>query len=128
MLGIGLVLFCMRAMRPSAIWNERLLSIGFWSINVGLLAMVVLSVFPIGLVQTWASVEHGYAYARSPELMQLPYMKTLRWMRIPGDTLFAVGAVAIIAFVFGVGRQSKPRSTAAAPGGVRTDADPVLNH
>ncbi len=113
MLGIGLVLFCMRALRPTAQWNERLLAIGFWAMNVGLLAMVVLSVFPIGLVQTWASVEHGYAYARSPELMQLPYMKTLRWMRIPGDTLFALGAMAIIAFVFGIGsRKAGSRSVA----------------
>jgi len=106
MLGIGLVLFCMRALRPTAHWNERLLAIGFWAMNLGLLAMIVLSVFPVGLVQTWASVEHGYAYARSPELMQLPYMKVLRWMRVPGDTLFAVGALAVIAFVFGVGRRS----------------------
>ena len=109
MLGIGLVLFCMRALRPAAHWNERLLAIGFWSMNIGLMAMIVLSVFPIGLVQTWASVEHGYAYARSPELMQLPYMKTLRWLRVPGDTLFATGAMAVIAFVFGVGRRAPGR-------------------
>ena len=124
MLGIGLVLFCMRAMRPTAHWNERLLAIGFWSMNIGLTAMVVLSVFPIGLVQTWASVEHGYAYARSPELMQLPYMKTLRWMRVPGDTLFAVGALAIIAFVFGVGRRSQ-KTESATPPVLLADADAV---
>ena len=106
MLGIGLVLFCMRAMRPTAHWNERLLAVGFWAMTIGLMAMIALSVFPINLVQTWASVEPGYADARSPELMQLPYLKTLRWMRIPGATLFAVGAVAVIAFVFGVGRRS----------------------
>jgi nitric oxide reductase subunit B len=108
MLGVGLVLFCMRAMQPTAAWSERLLSIGFWSMNVGLMAMVVLSVFPVGLIQTWASVEHSYAYARSPELMQLPHMQVLRWMRIPGDTLFAVGAFAVIAFILGVGRRAAP--------------------
>ena len=119
MLGIGLVLFCMRALRPAARWDERLLAVGFWSMNIGLMAMIVLSVFPIGLVQTWASVEQGYAYARSPELMQLPYMKTLRWMRVPGDTLFALGAMAVIAFVFGVGRRSgEPESS---PGGAVVD-------
>jgi nitric oxide reductase large subunit len=46
--------------------------------------------------------------------MQLPYMTTLRWMRIPGDTLFAIGAVAIIAFVFGAGRRA-PREVHAKP-------------
>ena len=112
MLGIGLILFCMRALRPREIWNERILAIGFWSLNAGLLAMVSLSVLPIGLIQTWASVEHGYAYARSAELMQTPVMATLRWLRVPGDTVFALGVVAFVAFVFGVGR-----SRNAAEGG-----------
>jgi len=30
------------------------------AINVGLFAMVVLSVLPVGLLQTWASVKYGY--------------------------------------------------------------------
>jgi nitric oxide reductase subunit B len=104
MLGIGLVLFCLRALRPAERWNERHLAIAFWSLNAGLMAMVVLSVLPIGLVQTWASVEHGYAYARSPELMQMPVMQVLRWMRAPGDILFAVGIVGTVAFILGFGR------------------------
>ena len=115
MLGIGLVLFCMRALRPTAQWNSRMLAIAFWSINIGLFAMVVLSVLPIGLVQTWASVEHGYAYARSPELMQQPYMMTLRWLRVPGDTLFAIGAMVIIAFIAGIGRRSGAPAATDAP-------------
>ena len=27
-------------------------------------------------------------------------MQTLRWMRVPGDTIFAMGAVALVVFVF----------------------------
>ncbi|MEY4543974.1 MAG: hypothetical protein RL685_169 [Pseudomonadota bacterium] len=104
MLGIGLILFCMRALQPTERWNNRLIGVGFWSLNIGLLAMVLLSVLPIGLVQTWASVEHGYAYARSPELMQLPALQVLRWMRAPGDTLFGIGICVIVAFIAGVGR------------------------
>ena len=116
MLGIGLVLFCLRALRPSERWNERVLSIAFWSLNAGLFAMVLFSVLPIGLIQTWASVERGYAYARSPELMQLPIMQTLRWMRIPGDVLFATGIVATVAFVLGVGRRGElPRELPGLP-------------
>lgn len=113
MLGIGLVLFCMRALEPTARWNNRMLAVGFWAINLGLFAMVVFSVLPVGLLQTWASVEHGYAYARSPEFMQQPYMTTLRWMRVPGDTAFAIGAVVIIAFIAGIGRRSKSRQEPA---------------
>lgn len=58
--------------------------------------------------------------------MQLPYMKTLRWMRIPGDTLFAFGAVAVIAFVFGVGRRSSTAKGArATPAPAVLDPDAV---
>ncbi len=125
MLGIGLVLFCMRALRPTAHWNSRMLAIGFWSINIGLFAMVVLSVLPIGLVQTWASVEHSYAYARSPELMQQPYMMTLRWLRVPGDTLFAIGAMVVIAFIAGIGRRDRTASDGAAEPLITPISDPL---
>jgi nitric oxide reductase subunit B len=115
MLGIGLILFCMRALRPREVWNERILSVSYWSLNAGLMAMVVFSVLPIGLIQTWASVEHGYAYARSAELMQTPVMAVLRWLRVPGDTVFALGVVAFVAFVFGVGRTRGSASAATLP-------------
>lgn len=81
-----------------------MLAVAFWSLNAGLLGMILLSVLPIGLIQTWASVEHGYAYARSPELTQIPIMRVLRWMRVPGDTVFGVGIATVVAFIVGVGR------------------------
>jgi nitric oxide reductase subunit B len=116
MLGIGLILFCMRALRPREIWNERMLSISFWSLNAGLMAMVLFSVLPIGLIQTWASVEHGYAYARSAELMQTPVMVTLRWMRVPGDSVFGLGVFVFVAFVLGVGRRHHAAGATTLPG------------
>jgi nitric oxide reductase subunit B len=106
MLGIGLMLFCMRALRPREEWNDRFLSVAFWSLNAGLLAMVVLSIMPIGLIQTWASVERGYAFARSPELLQQPLLQFFRWMRVPGDVLFAVGITTTVAFIVGFGRRA----------------------
>lgn len=102
MLGIGLMLTCLRVLHPRAEWKDGLLRIAFWSLNGGLMAMCVLSLLPVGLLQTWASVEHGYWYARSSEFMQTPIMQTLRWMRIPGDTIFFVGALALVAFVAGL--------------------------
>ncbi|HYP87037.1 MAG TPA: cbb3-type cytochrome c oxidase subunit I [Polyangiaceae bacterium] len=51
MLGIGLMLFCLRALRPAEPWREGLVRSAFWLINGGLLAMVVLSVLPVGLLQ-----------------------------------------------------------------------------
>jgi nitric oxide reductase subunit B len=99
MLGIGLMLVCLRALRPDLVWNERVLSFSFWALNAGLMMMCVLSLLPVGLMQTWASVERGYWYARSEEFLGQPVMQTLRWLRVPGDTLFAAGAVALVVFV-----------------------------
>ncbi|MFT3924362.1 MAG: nitric-oxide reductase large subunit [Myxococcales bacterium] len=102
MLGIGLMLFCFRALKPDAVWREGTLSFAFWAINGGLVAMIVLSLLPVGLMQTWASVEHGYWYARSSEFLQGDVMQRLRWMRVIGDTLFAAGTVSLVAFVVGL--------------------------
>jgi nitric oxide reductase subunit B len=100
MLGIGLMLVCLRAMGPAGEWPEKWLKFAFWSMNIGLFAMCVGSLLPVGLLQTYASVEHGYWYARSLEFLQTPTMQTLRWLRAPGDTLFAAGAVALVLFVW----------------------------
>jgi nitric oxide reductase subunit B len=78
MLGIGLTLVCLRALVPNLVWNERLLWFSFWAMNVGLFAMCVISLLPVGLLQTWASVDQGYWYARSSEFMNTPLMQTLR--------------------------------------------------
>jgi hypothetical protein len=44
-------------------------------------------------MQTWAAVEYGYWYARSPEFLQTGLIDTLRWLRVVGDTIFAAGVV-----------------------------------
>ena len=102
MFGIGLMLFVLRDMDKGAIWKEKWIKFAFWSINIGLAAMVLLSVLPIGLAQTVASVKEGLWYARSAEFLQTPAMNTLKWMRVFGDTIFALGTVALAYFIFGL--------------------------
>jgi nitric oxide reductase subunit B len=63
---------------------------------------VLISVLPVGLLQTWASVEHGLWYARSAEFLQSGLMDTLRWLRVIGDSIFAFGAVVLGWFVLGL--------------------------
>ena len=98
-LGIGLMLFCLRGIKPNVVWNEGLLKISFWALNIGLTAMALLTLLPIGIIQLSAAIEHGYWYARSAELMQQPIIQLLVWMRVPGDTIFSVGALALTWFV-----------------------------
>ncbi|WNG50096.1 nitric-oxide reductase large subunit [Archangium minus] len=128
MLGIALMLFSFRMMQPEAKWKTKPLAWAFWSINAGLVLMVVLSLLPIGVLQTKAAIEQGTWWARSADFMQTPLMDTLRWLRVPGDVLFAVGALLLAWFVVGLktgwsleraeapGKQPAPeRLGAAAP-------------
>jgi len=102
MLGLGLTLFCLRAMGPERPWKQRPLKYSFWFLNLGLVFMVVLSMLPVGLLQAWASIQQGTWYARSAEFMQSGQMQTLRWMRVPGDILFATGALLFAWFILGL--------------------------
>ena len=98
MLGLGLVLYCMRGLTNPRIWNQRLLSIAFWCLNIGLAMMTFLSLLPQGLWQTYVSFNENYAAARSAELMHHPIMEGLVWARVPGDVVFAVGVGAFVLF------------------------------
>ena len=102
MLGLGLTLFCLRAFNPGRKWKQGILKASFWSLNWGLVFMVILSMLPIGLLQAMASIERGTWYARSAEFLQTGPMNTLRWMRVPGDILFAIGAALFAWFVLGL--------------------------
>jgi nitric oxide reductase subunit B len=102
MLGIGLMLFVLRDMKKEVIWKERWVKYAFWSINAGLALMVLLSVLPVGLAQAVASVREGLWYARSAEFLQQPYILTLKWLRVIGDTIFATGTIALAWFIFGL--------------------------
>jgi nitric oxide reductase subunit B len=61
--------------------------------------MALLTLLPIGLIQLLGALEHGYWYARSAELMQKPIIQLLVWMRVPGDTIFSIGALTLALFV-----------------------------
>lgn len=102
MLGIGLMLFVLRSINPERQWKDKTISFAFWGINIGLALMVLLSILPVGLAQTWVSVKYGLWYARSAEFLQNDTLVTLRWMRVIGDTIFALGAVALAWFITGL--------------------------
>lgn len=91
MLGIGLLLFCLRGLSARAAWSDRLLQISFWLLNIGLAMMVFMSLVPAGIYQAWASISQGMWFARSAEVIHSPFMETMVWLRVPGDVVFAIG-------------------------------------
>ena len=102
MLGIGLMLFVLKSMDPGREWNQKWIRFAFWTINIGLALMVLISVLPVGLAQTWVSVRTGMWYARSAEFLQDPTIAFFRWLRVIGDTVFAAGTLALAWFIFGL--------------------------
>jgi nitric oxide reductase subunit B len=114
MLGIGLMLFCVRGLKPEMQWHEGQLRGAFWSFNIGLTLMALLTLLPMGVLQLQAALEHGYWYARSAEFMGKPIIEMLVWMRVPGDTIFSVGALLLAWFVMRLWLASKQRDSSAA--------------
>ncbi|TVP15526.1 nitric-oxide reductase large subunit [Shewanella sp. KCT] len=106
MLGVGLMLFCLRGLTGNIQWSDKLLKGAFWSLNIGLAAMVFMSLLPVGLTQFFAVIENGYWFARSPEVIHSPLVETLVWMRVPGDVIFGAGGLFLGAFLFDIIRKA----------------------
>ncbi|HAP53282.1 MAG TPA: nitric oxide reductase large subunit [Marinobacter adhaerens] len=94
-LALGFALMILRYIRPRIIFDERLMKVGFWWLNIGLVLMLFTSLLPVGFIQFIASASEGLWYARSEAFMQSDILQTLRWVRTIGDVVFIVGALAV---------------------------------
>jgi nitric oxide reductase subunit B len=108
MLGIGLMLFCLRGLYARGLHADRFLAPAFWSLNIGLAMMVFMSLLPAGIYQAWASISKGLWYARSPEIIHSDVMETLVWLRVPGDIVFAAGSVLLALYAWRLLRPARP--------------------
>lgn len=97
-LGLAFVLFCLRAAWPHDL-PEKPLRWAFWGLNIGLSMMVLLSLLPIGILQTAESIDTGLWSARSAAFMNTPGMTTLKWMRVPGDIVFGLSLLLLASVI-----------------------------
>lgn len=92
LLALGMIYFCLRYAAGDRVqWSDRLGTWAFWLYNMGVVLWIVLNFFPIGWPQLEAVYEHGLTYARSLEFYNTTVL--WQWLRIPGDILFAAGAL-----------------------------------
>ena len=113
MLAVGLALFCIRYLIPEQRWSDRAAKVSFWSLNVGLAWMVFATMFPLGLLQLYESVNHGYFEARSLKFTTNGTNAFLEWLRLPGDIVFiAGGALPVVYLCWLAIRHTVPTSTA----------------
>ncbi len=97
-LAIAMIVFCARSLVEPARWNASLLRIVFWSINIGLMGMVVLDLFPVGVAQLLDVLENGLWHARSQAFVQADLFQALTWARIVGGAVFVLGGVLPLAW------------------------------
>ncbi len=90
---IAAMLFAAKILLKKEYWNEKLIMIVFWSINVGLMLMVLLDLFPVGAIQFKAVLDKGLWFARSADFIHGDTFTTLTWLRSIGGTIFFVGGV-----------------------------------
>ncbi|SFW20091.1 nitric-oxide reductase large subunit [Cellulophaga fucicola] len=90
LLGMGFIIMCLR-FYSDRVWKSKKLKRAFWFLNIGLIAMVLLSLLPIGIIQAYTSITQGYSFARESNLLYSPTVQTLKWLRMVGDILFSIG-------------------------------------
>jgi nitric oxide reductase subunit B len=100
MLGIGLMLFCLRGLSDRLAWSDSALRPMFWLLNLGLAMMVFISLVPAGIYQGWASISQGMWFARSAEVTHSSFMETMVWLRVPGDIVFSIGVGFLALFMW----------------------------
>ncbi len=99
MLALGVTVFGLRALQDDEGWRttEPWIRVGYWGLNAGLSLMIVLDLFPAGVLQLWDVISNGYWHARRLEFLQGGTFHLLEWVRIGGDMVFLLLGAAPIA-------------------------------
>ncbi|HEY5326345.1 MAG TPA: cbb3-type cytochrome c oxidase subunit I [Mucilaginibacter sp.] len=92
-LALAIVLFCCQLLVKPEWWRPRIIKTAFWSINIGLLLMVFLDLFPAGIWQFKTVTEQGLWFARSHTFIESTGFQTFTWLRMIGGALFTLGGV-----------------------------------
>jgi nitric oxide reductase subunit B len=99
MLALAVLVFCLRAMQSDTVWKgtEKFIRVGFWGLNAGLALMIVLDLFPGGVIQLWDSIANGYWHARRLTFLMSGAYHKLEWLRMVGDMVFLLAGALPIA-------------------------------
>ena len=81
--------------------------------------MSFATLFPLGVLQLYESVNHGYFAARQLSFITDPTNSVFEWMRLPGDLTLIIGGVLPFLYICWLGvRYRVKASTHSLPEGV----------
>ncbi|HJW30749.1 MAG TPA: cbb3-type cytochrome c oxidase subunit I, partial [Saprospiraceae bacterium] len=92
-ISLAAFLFASRLLMKPGRWNRNIIKFSFWSINIGLMLMVVMDLFPAGAMQFKQVVDHGLWFGRSAHFIEGSAFSTFTWLRGVGATVFYCGGV-----------------------------------
>jgi len=95
MFSIAFMVFAMRQVLPEKEWGqvEKYIRVSFWGLNIGLAGMIVLNLFPGGVLQFFDVLKNGYWHARGPEFLNDRITTLIEWVRLPADAIFILFGV-----------------------------------
>lgn len=99
MFAIAVLLYSLRNIVKPEAWNDKLLRISCWGLNIGLAGMILITLLPIGLMQLKVSFEHGYWASRAYDFYQVPVVKTLLTVRALPDMIFVIVGILPLLYV-----------------------------
>ncbi|GAB7388149.1 nitric-oxide reductase large subunit [Bacillaceae bacterium] len=99
MFGIAVLLFSLRNIVKPEAWNDKLLRIACWGLNIGLAGMILTTLLPVGMLQLEVAFTDGYWASRSFAFYEMPLVKILLWLRVLPDTIFILFGVLPIVYV-----------------------------
>ncbi len=114
MFAVSFMVFAIRQASSDEQWPsvEKYIRVSFWGLNVGLALMVVMNLFPAGVLQLLDVLKNGYWHARGPEYLNSKTASTLEWLRLPADAVFILLGVVplLIANIKAYGFARRPRT------------------
>jgi nitric oxide reductase subunit B len=118
MLALALMMFAIRQVLSQEQWKgvEKYIRVSFWGLNIGLALMVILSLFPGGVLQFRDVLINGYWHARSPAYLETSLAKLIEWIRLPGDLVFGIVGVLPVVIAIGLTYWHSRKKIIQAPG------------
>lgn len=114
MFAIAFMVFAIRQVLPDGEWIqvEKYIRVSFWGLNIGLALMILLNLFPGGVLQLLDVLKNGYWHARSPAFLDKRITILIEWLRMPADLIFillgVLPALIAVGLTYRLMRKLKP--------------------